>query len=219
MRIANLTPFLIVTLALPRRQTPDPTPILDHAATVYRGVTTVSADFVQIITNPMVGPPDTTRGKLYERRPGEFAMRFTAPSGDRIVADGRYLWLYTPSTTPDQVIRRRIPDTGTTGPNLIGQFVEHPHERFLARYVRADSSAGGAGIADVVALTPRDQNAPYAGARVWIARNDGLVRRIDISEAGGQERTVILSELRINGSVPAGEFRFTPPGGTRVVDQ
>jgi len=127
------------TRNLPRPPDPDPWPILDRASATYQTITSLSADFVQIITNPMIGSPDTTRGRLYQMRPSRFAMRFTAPKGDRIVADGRFLWLYTPSTTPGQVIRSRIPEYGTTGPNLIGQFVEQPRERYTAQYVRADS--------------------------------------------------------------------------------
>jgi len=95
----------------------DPWPILEGASVAYERVQTLSADFVQVVTNPMLGEPDTTRGRLFQRRPSRFAMRFTDPAGDRIVADGSHLWLYTPSTTPGQVIRTRIPETGTTGPN------------------------------------------------------------------------------------------------------
>src|SRR5438093_12246653 len=131
----------------------DPWPVLDRASATYQSISTLSADFVQIVENRLVGAPDTTRGKLYQMRPSRFAMRFAVPKGDRIVADGRYLWLYTPSTTPGQVIRARIPDVGTTGPNLIGQFVEHPHERYDARYVRVDSLGGR--TADLLALTPK----------------------------------------------------------------
>jgi len=200
-----------------RPSAPDPWPILDHASAVYQTVQTLSADFVQVIENPMVGPPDTTRGRLYQQRPSRFAMRFTDPAGDRIVADGRYLWLYTPSTAPGQVIRSRIPETGTTGPNLVGQFVERPRERYSARYVRADS--GAAGWSDVVALTPRDSALPYTSAVLWVGRSDGLVRRLDIVETGGQERSVRLSQLRPNAAVPGREFRFTLPSGVRVVDQ
>src|SRR5256884_8535263 len=81
-------------------------------------------------------------------RPSRFSMRFSAPKGDRIVADGRFLWLYTPSTTPGQVLRSRIPEYGSTGPNLIGQFVEHPRGRYTARYVRVGSlpARGGRGV-------------------------------------------------------------------------
>lgn len=195
----------------------DPWPMLDRASGSYDTVRTLQADFIQIIDNPMLGDPDTTRGKLYQRRPSHFAMRFTEPKHDRVVADGRRLWLYTPSTTPGQVIRTAIPGTGTTGPNLIGQFVEQPRERYDARYVRADSLRDGP--VDVIALTPRATDLPYSAATVWIARNDGLVRRIEIEETSGQRRTIVLRNLRVNRAIGAREFRFSPPAGLRVVDQ
>src|SRR6266516_3660242 len=91
-------------------------------------------------------------------------LRFTEPQDDRIVADGRRLWLYTPSTTPGQVIRMAIPGTGTTGPNLIGQFVERPRERYTARYVRVDSLPDGP--VDVIALKPHAKDLPYSEASV-----------------------------------------------------
>ena len=195
----------------------DPLSILDRASASYDSVRTLQADFIQIIENPMLGDPDTTRGKLFQRRPSFFAMRFTQPKRDRIVADGHRLWLYTPSSTPGQVIRTAIPGTGTTGPNLIGQFVEHPRERYDARYVRADSMGGTA--FDVVALTPRAPDQPYSRAAVWIAKTDGLVRRIDIEESSGQRRTIILQHLTVNRPIATREFSFSPPAGSRVVDQ
>src|SRR5213595_676993 len=200
-------------------QAPDPWPMLDRASATYQTITSLSAEFVQIITNPMIGTPDTTRGRLYQMRPSRFAMRFTAPKGDRIVADGRFLWLYTPSTTPGQVIRSRIPEYDTTGPNLIGQFVEQPHERYTAQYVRADSLPDGSGAADVIRLVPKGHDQPYSEATIWVGREDALVHRVDIVESAGQERTVILRNIRVNGGVPGRELTFSPPTGVRVVDQ
>lgn len=195
----------------------DPWTVLDHASSAYQAVQTLTADFVQVITNPMIGEPDTTRGRLFQQKPNRFAMRFTDPAGDRIVADGRYLWLYTPSTTPGQVIRSRIPETGTTGPNLIGQFVERPRERYSARFVRSDSTASG--WVDVVALTPRDTSLPYSGAVLWVGRGDGLVRRIEISEGNGQQRAIGLRQMQMNVAVPSREFRFALPARVTIVDQ
>lgn len=200
----------------------DPLPILDRASASYDTVRTLQADFVQIVDNPMIGDPDTTRGRLYQQRPNFFEMRFSDPKSDRIVADGKKLWLYTPSTTPGQVIRTAIPSSGTSGPNLIGQFVEKPRERYDARYVRADSAGDGGGAVDVIALKPRGSRAtdvPYSAATVWISRKDGLVRRIEIVESGGQERTITLRNLVVNQAIAAREFRFSPPAGTQVVDQ
>lgn len=207
-----MTAALLVALALQ-----DPGAVLERASAAYRTVTTLSAEFVQVVSNPLVGAPDTTRGRLYQMRPNRFAMRFTHPAGDRIVADGRNLWLYTPSTTPGQVIRAVIPDVGTTGPNLIGQFVERPGERYRARYLRAEAVDGD--TADVVALVPREPNEAYTDAVIWVDRADALVRRIDITETSGQRRSVILRKPKVNGAVPSREFTFSPPAGTRVVDQ
>src|SRR5437763_7375994 len=196
------------------RQSDDPWPVLDHASQTYQTISTLTADFVQIILNPMIGSPDTTHGKLYQMRPSRFAMRFTQPKGDRIVADGRYLWLYTPSTAPGQVIRSRIPDVGTTGPNLIGQFVERPRERYRARYVRADSLPDG--MADVAALVPTGAGQAHTEAVLWVGRNDGLVRRLEIAGTSGQRRIVILKRPRPNGGAPGRAVTFVPPAGRRA---
>jgi len=208
--------FLVLGFAL-ALQSPDPWPVLDHASAVYQTITSLSADFTQVVANPMLGAPDTTRGRLYQLRPSRFAMRFTEPQGDRIVADGRFLWLYTPSTTPGQVLRSRIPEYGSTGPNLIGQFVEHPRDRYTARYLRADSLPEG--VADVVVLVPKASDQPYSEATISVSRDDGLVRRLEITEASGQRRTVILRQIRVNAGVPGRELTFAPPAGVRVVDQ
>jgi outer membrane lipoprotein carrier protein len=207
-----MTPVLLLLLAVQ-----DPGVVLDRASAAYQTVTSLSAEFVQVIANPLLGAPDTTRGKFYQMRPSRFAMRFTHPRGDRIVADGRYLWLYTPSTTPGQVIRTAIPSVGTTGPNLIAQFVERPRERYRARYLRADSLAGR--TLDVVALVPRGSDLPYSEAVVWIDRNDGLLRRVEIVETSGQRRTLVFDKLAVNRGAPGREFTFSPPAGLRVVDQ
>jgi outer membrane lipoprotein carrier protein len=217
MRLLGLATLLA---AFPPSRLPaqDPWPILDGASAAYQAVRAFSADFTQVVINPMIGEPDTTRGKLYQEPPGLFAMRFTRPKGDRIVADGRSLWLYTPSTTPDQVIRTPIPKTGTTGPNLIGQFVDHARERYQASYIRADTLSRD-GVADVIALDPKDRTLPYRGAVIWVARSDSLVRRMEIAEVSGQERIIVLRGLQVNGAVPAGEFKFSVPRGVQVVDQ
>jgi outer membrane lipoprotein carrier protein len=204
--------FALLLLAAPAPQQ-DPWPTLDHAAAVWDTVRTLSADFVQIITNPMIGGPDTTRGRLFLEPPARFAMRFRDPAGDRIVADGRALWLYTPSTTPGQVIRTAIPALGGTGPNLLAQFLERPRERYSARWSRAE------GADDVVSLRPRDPGAPYLETLLWIGRDDGLVRRMEIAEATGQRRVIALTGVRVNGGVDRREFSFAPPAGVRVVDR
>ena len=79
---------------------------LARAQRAYDGMTTLRAGFTQTLINPMLGTPETSHGELFLQPPGRFSMRFTDPAGDRIVADGTWLWIYTPSSVPDQVIRQ-----------------------------------------------------------------------------------------------------------------
>src|SRR5207247_2992219 len=55
-------------------QTQDPWPSLDRATAPFDTVRTPTADFVQLVENPMLGDIDTPRGKLCQRRPNYFAM-------------------------------------------------------------------------------------------------------------------------------------------------
>lgn len=221
-RVAGMVAVLAGCLALARpvvAQSGDAGIVLDRASAAYDSTRTLTADFMQVVTNPMIGEPDTTYGKLSQRRPNFFEMLFRVPRGDRIVADGRYLWLYTPSTTPGQVIRTPIPGVGTTGPNLIGQFVDHARDRYRVTFVRTDSLSGSDDVADVIALEPIAADLPYRSAVIWVARRDSLVRRLDITESSGQLRTVVLHGIQVNGVIPSRAFAFSVPHGVHVVTQ
>lgn len=187
---------------------------LQRSESAYRRITTLQADFTQTIVNPMLGAPEESRGTLFLEPPNRFAMRFTDPEGDRIVADGTWLWLYAPSSVPDQVIRQPVPRGGMTTPNLMGQFAERPLERYDARYVQADTIGGVA--VDVVALRPKVEGMGFRSAEIAIA-GDGTIRRIAMVEESGQRRTLIFSGIRNGVSIPPGEFRFEPGRGVRVV--
>jgi outer membrane lipoprotein carrier protein len=216
-RTVGLLGVVAFLSASPTVRQSDAFAILDRTSAVYDTVRTLSADFVQVIENPMAGVTDTSRGRLYQQQPDRFAMRFSVPQGDRIVADGRWLWLYTPSSTPGQVIRSPVPAAGTTGPNLLTQFAQRPRERYVARHLRAETVAGA--LTDVIALVPRDTTLPYRDAVVWVRRDNGLLARIELLETSGQRRVVALRNVRVNAGVPAREFTFSPPAGSRVVDQ
>ena len=78
--------------------------LVSRASSVYRGLQSLRADFDQLIQNPMIGD-QASRGVLIQSGQARLAMRFSEPEGEAIVIDGEYIWVYTPSTTPGQVLR------------------------------------------------------------------------------------------------------------------
>jgi len=202
-------------LAAPSLSAQSADSVLARAQRAYDGMTTLRAAFSQTLTNPMLGGPEQSRGVLFLQPPGRFAMRFSEPSGDRVVADGQWLWVYTPSSVPDQVIRQPIPTSGANTPNLFAQFVDQPLERYRASYVGSDTVA--AEPVDLVRLVPKGNDVPFREAVIGISRRDGWMRRLSLVEESGQRRVLTFQRLDINQLIPPGELRFSVPRGTRVI--
>ncbi len=213
MRLAPLS-FVMSCLAAPLVAQDAETALL-RAERAYHRMNTLRAEFKQTIVNPMLGGPEDSWGTLYLQPPGKFAMRFEEPAGDRIVADGTWLWAFTPSSVPDQVIRQPIPARGANTPNLVAQFVDRPLERYDASYVGTDTV--GDHPVDVVKLMPRDEDSPFTEATISIGKRDGLLYKMDIREVSGQRRTIVLDRLQTNASIPRPELQFKVPSGVRVV--
>lgn len=193
----------------------DASAALARAERAYASSTSLRAEFGQVISNPMLGDPETSSGTLFLVKPDKFAMRFAEPAGDRIVADGTWLWAYTPSTVPNQVIRQPVPTSGAATPNLFAQFVERPLERYDVTYAGRDTVAGDP--VDLVILVPKEPNLGFRRATVAISERTGWLRRVALIEDSGQRRTLVLTALTPNADVAKNEVTFTPPRGTKVV--
>ncbi len=205
--------FVGLVLAAPPAAAQTATAVLATAEATYHQIETLHAEFTQMLVNPMMGD-ETTTGTLYLSPPHRFSMRFSDPEGDRIVGDGTWLWLYTPSTTPNQVIRQVIPEVGPATPNLFGQFVDRPLERYDATYAGIDSVAGYR--VENVRLVPRVEGIPFRSVVISLSA-DGMLRKVDLVEDSGQRRTLVFDSITVNAPIPEEELVFRVPRGTRVV--
>lgn len=194
----------------------------DRAADILRrveqaanGVRSLEADFTQSLTIPLLNQTQRGSGKLYQRKPDRFLMRFSDPEGDVMVADGRHFWLYYPSSDPRQVIRTSIA-AGGEAVDLQQQFLSNPNQRFVPTLNGEETVAGRA--AYVMTLVPR-QRSPYKVLRIWVDKQDYLVRRFEMTEENDSVRRVELRNLRTNHTLSDALFTFTPPAGAQVFDQ
>src|SRR5215212_11603036 len=210
--------LLALTLFSPSKgAAQDAEAIIGRAARVYRSLASLRANFVQVIDNPMIDSAES-RGTLVQAGPAKLAMRFSDPPGEAIVVDGEHVWVYTPSTVPGQVVRLAVPSGGPVyGYNLLAWLLDRPAERYRPSYLRTERIAGR--TSDVIQLIPAVPNLPFSKAVVWVDREDALPRRLEIHEESGATRTLSLSEIRVNQTVPAQTFQFKVPSGSRIVDQ
>lgn len=192
--------------------------LLDRAVAAWTKVRTVRATFEQTITNSLTGRTLTAKGEYQQQRPGKLAVLFADPANDRIVADGKFVWLFLPSSAPDQVLKSPLGADGTGTVDLTAQFLTSPRTKYTITSIGAQVVSGRA--THGYTLVPKHAaSAPFQVASVWIDDRDATIRQFELTERSGVQRTVRLTSLKTNVAVDASAFVFAAPKGVRVVER
>ncbi len=113
------------------------------------------------------------------------------------------------------MIRQPIPRFGVATPNLFGQFVDRPLERYAATHIGKDTVSGDP--VDLVRLVPNEPDVGFREATIAISERTGLLRRVDLIEDSGQRRRLVLLNIEPDAPVARAELTFVVPRGVRVV--
>ena len=221
---ATVSKPAVATMKTPAAKAPAAAPRTDVDATIARAkaawarVRTLRATFEQTLTNPLTGSAMVSRGELQQRKPNRIAITFSDPAGDRIIGDGRHVWVYLQSATPGQVIKLATTDVGAASSDLIGQFLNTPRSRYDATDAGADK-VGTRNARAVVLVAKAGQALPFVRAKVWVDAADGLVRQFESTDSNGITRKVRLLTIAPNATVRDAAFTFVVPDGVRVIER
>jgi len=190
---------------------------IDRAIAEWSKIHTLRATFEQTLVNPITGSSMPSKGAYQQRRPDKLAVHFTDPMGDRIIADGKFVWVYLQSATPGQVVKMTYEDAGAQNTDLIGQFLDAPR----TKYDIVDNgfeTIGGRTTRSITLTAKAGMALPFIRSKVWIDTTDSMVRQFESTEGTGFTRKVRLLTLSPNASVDSNAFVFTVPKGVRVVE-
>jgi len=168
---------------------------IDRAVAAWTKVKTVRGTFEQTVTNQITGSSATARGQYVQERPNRLSIRFSQPASDAIVADGKAVWIYLPSTAADSP--RAKYDITAAGTKTVDGHATH-----------------------ALKLVPKKgTNAPFTQATVWVDDDDALIREFEETEPSGVTRHVRLTAIETNPTVDRSAFVFKVPAGVKIVDQ
>lgn len=195
-------------------QEPDAATLMEEAGTRYRALEGFCAAFRQTLVVPLLDQVTDSRGRLCQEKPNLFAMRFTEPEGDAIVADGEWFWVYYPSSDPRQVLQFAMGDH-PGGMDFHGEFLDSPQEKYTMSYLGREILDGQSST-HVVSLVPLEA-AGFERARLWLDAESFLILQARIEMENGSVRTVLLSDVQVDPSPDPDRYRFTPPPGAQVI--
>lgn len=176
---------------------------------------TLQANFDQTITNPILGRTVASRGVFVQERPNRLAITFTEPAGDRIVGDGKSLWVYLPSSTPGQVLKLPADADGAIVADLLGQLLDTPRRAFTITGGESMPIEGRS--TRRVQLVPKSPGlVPFSKAVLWLDDKDARPVRVQVLDGQGVDRTITLTSWSPGAVLPKNAFTFVPPKGVRV---
>lgn len=206
----------LVVAASPRAASAhqDPEAIAARADRVLASLSSLRADFVQRVVNPILEETEIGHGTLYYRAPGEYRIEYLYPEGDVVVDDGTWIWIYLPSSQPGQVIRQPAGGSGSANPLT---YLRDLRSMYAVELAGSEPVSGE--VSDHLKLDPRSGDAPFTQVDVWVGRETGLLRQVRTRTANGVEKSYTFTSLQRGAAIPDDRFRFSPPPGVEVYDQ
>jgi outer membrane lipoprotein carrier protein len=191
---------------------------IDRAVAAWAKVKTVKGTFEQMVSNSLTGTSATARGEYVQERPNRLAIRFNPPDGGAIVSDSKVLWVYLPSSTPGQVIKRAATDRSAVPVDFTGQFLDAPKTKYEITPAGTKTVEGHP--AHEFKIVPKPgTSSPFTSGSVWIDDDDSLIREFEGTESSGVTRHIRITNIELNPPVDRSAFTFTPPSGVKIVDQ
>jgi chaperone LolA len=213
-RLAALAALIVMLTPSTASPAQDPEAVAERADRALAALRTLEARFVQRVANPVLEKTEIGHGTLYYRAPGRYRIEYSYPRGDVVVDDGTWVWIYLPSSQPDQVIRQ--PADGSGGANPLTYLRD-------LRSMYAVASAGVEVVSgessDRLSMEPRVEDAPFTHVDVWVGRETGLLRQVRTVGSDGVEKSYTFTSLVPGAAVPASRFAFAPPPGVEIYDQ
>lgn len=170
----------------------------------YDSVHTLSGRFVQRTHAEDGARIDASSGELALARPNRFDWLYEEPYRQRIVADGKRLWVHDVELR--QVTVKPLDDVLGVGPALLlsGRFSD------LQRSFELKDLGGG-----WLGLQPKTDQWEFQRVRLHIAH--GVPDVIELEDGLGQTTHLELHDLQRNPEFDPNRFHFTPPDGVDVI--
>ncbi|CAM4120882.1 outer membrane lipoprotein chaperone LolA [Acinetobacter pragensis] len=151
----------------------------------------------------------TFKGVMKVERPGKFFWETSSPSKQTIVTSGKTVWIYDPDL--QQAVRQNLDDQVANTPALL---LSGNTSQIMQSYRVTQPN----NTKTYYTLYPKNNDGAFQSLTISFGANKAPTLMI-LADSLGQTTYVRFSNMRVNASIPASTFNFTPPKGTDIIDQ
>jgi outer membrane lipoprotein carrier protein len=188
--------------------------VVDRVQKRYDSATDYRAKFGQTLTNAAFGRKTASSGEVLFKKPGRMRWNYEKPEPKTYVADGATLWLYEPEDK--QAFKQDLKSSQLPAALAFLTGRGKLATEFDVTFAK-DTPYGSPGDY-VLSLAPKQPQAQVKSILFVVDPATFNVRESVITDSQGNINDLLFSDIRVNGGVPDGTFRFSPPAGVRVID-
>ena len=179
----------------------------DRLERFFRDLTTLRADFSQVVLDENLTPLEESSGRLWISRPNRFRWDYHAPFPQQIIADGRQVWVY--DVELEQVTVRNQETALDRTPAIL-----------LAGYGNLEldydvKNLGLQGSVFRVVLHPKAAGGSFS--EVQLGFQNYTLRQIQLLDNLSHITRIVLTHVEENPEISATRFSFTPPEGVDLI--
>jgi len=196
--------------------TPDDLPaVLERFDRVQNSIRTLSAEFHETTTNPLLVNPIQSEGRFYMTKPTAIRWEYSRPEEMRfVIADDQYTGYFPEQQRAEQrnIQRWREHIFRFFGVGQASSELEKFYE------IRLDTAHNELPGTYLLVLEPRRKRVRkrVEEAWFWLDAATYLPQRVEYRSADGRSRRIEFREIRVNPDLAAGLYRVDIPSGVEI---
>jgi outer membrane lipoprotein carrier protein len=169
------------------------------------------------IVSEKLGKKDHQSGTVKYRSSDKLLVEFHHPYGQKIVSDGKMMWIYIPSmnVVAEQDLKSDSSSifSSGTGSGLRRLFSKY-HYRFASKEQPEPQSDGKKMY--TLFLKQKESKSGFRTLKLWISE-DYIISKAYGETSSGKKIEIQFDDIRTNVNLPLGIFRFDIPSRARVI--
>ncbi len=175
----------------------------DYASKFFTGLTTLQADFDQVVTDANNQPMQNSQGHMWILRPGRFRWDYHTPYQQQLVADGKQVWSWDADL--EQVTVQPVDEVLTSTPAMLLSGTAPLDQVFNFTEVNTNT----------VRLTPKSDDSNITDLELVFAGSN--LSQIVAHDSFGNTTIFRFSHMTRNDPLADDLFHFVPPEGADVI--
>ena len=156
------------------------------------------------------------QGTISYKASNRLLINFYSPSGQKIVSNGKMMWIYIPSmnVVAEQDLKNDSGIFSAQTKSGLRRLFSKYHYRFDGKEQPEPQSDGSKQY--TLLLKQKESRSGYRNLKLWVSE-DYMIQRAKGETSSGKKVDISFSQIKTNLDLPNGMFKFDVPGRARVI--